>query len=185
MKNYYYFVKRLLVLLLLCPIVISTSGQTKSATQSNIFNFYDDPHYEFLNSLFQSIVDEAPLTVFLPTKDAFEHLTEEQKDFYFQHPFIDLIDLLKGHMVSGVYSSTDLTDGTHLEAINGNPLLISHVDHNIYVNDSKVRRADVHFGRSIIHFIDKVIIPKTTVVDIIVNSEDHNTLEAAVIAAEL
>jgi uncharacterized surface protein with fasciclin (FAS1) repeats len=38
----------------------------------------------------------------------------------------------------------------------------------------------------VVHMIDAVLLPPTTtVVDIIVNSEDHNTLEAAVIAAEL
>ena len=186
MKNSYSFVKKLIVILLLSPLVISLTGQTKSATQSNTFNFYDT-HYAVLNSLFQSIVSEAPLTLFLPTKDAFENLTQEQKDFYFIHPYTDLIDLLKGHMVSGVYKSNNLTDYSKLEAINGNILSISDIDQSIYINDSKVKRADIHFGRSIIHFIDQVIVQEdeNTVVDIIVNSEDHNTLEAAVIAAEL
>ncbi len=185
MKNHYSLTRQFLVFLLLCPFTLSSFGQLKGTTESNSFNFYEDPHYVFLNSLFQSIVEEAPVTVFLPTRDAFENLTQEQKGFYFQHPYTDLIDLLKGHMVSGAYSSSDLSDGTNLEAINGNPLSISHFDQSIFVNESMVKRADIYFGRSIIHFIDKVIIPTTTVVDIIVNSENHNTLEAAVIAAEI
>ncbi|WP_066627677.1 fasciclin domain-containing protein [Labilibacter marinus] len=186
MKNAYSFFNRFIIITILAvftsPIFAQENQNTKSASS---FGFYTDPHYQFLNTLFQEILQEGPLTVFLPTKDAFENLSQDQKDLYFQHPYTELIDLLKGHMVSGVYNSNNLTDGTSLNAINENPLTISHEDHNIYVNDSKVVRANVYLGRSIIHFIDQVILPTTTVYDIIKDSEAHNTLETAINAAEL
>ena len=50
---------------------------------------------------------------------------------------------------------------------------------------------DIEADNGVVHVINAVLVPEsdpepvTTVVDIIVNSEDHNTLEAAVIAADL
>ena len=56
------------------------------------------------------------------------------------------------------------------------------------IDNAMVTVVDLAADNGVVHVIDAVLIPETTsttVVDIIVNSENHNTLEAGVIAAEL
>ncbi|MGC9341448.1 MAG: fasciclin domain-containing protein, partial [Bacteroidales bacterium] len=60
----------------------------------------------------------------------------------------------------------------------------------VFINDAKVIIADIEAENGVVHVIDAVLIPEPemmpeTVVDIIANSEVHETLEAAVIAAGL
>ncbi|MGC9472163.1 MAG: fasciclin domain-containing protein, partial [Bacteroidales bacterium] len=52
--------------------------------------------------------------------------------------------------------------------------------------DAKVAVADIEARNGVVHVIDAVLVPApATVVDIVVNSPDHTTLEAAVVAADL
>jgi transforming growth factor-beta-induced protein len=57
----------------------------------------------------------------------------------------------------------------------------------VMINNATVIVADIEADNGVVHVIDAVLLPPApvTVVDIIVNSPDHETLEAAVIAAEL
>ena len=57
----------------------------------------------------------------------------------------------------------------------------------VMINNATVTLADIDADNGVVHVIDAVLLPPApvTVVDIIVNSPDHETLEAAVIAAEL
>ena len=56
----------------------------------------------------------------------------------------------------------------------------------VFINDAQVDIADIRTFNGVVHVIDAVILPPAaTVVDVVVNSSVHNTLEAAVIAAEL
>jgi uncharacterized surface protein with fasciclin (FAS1) repeats len=56
----------------------------------------------------------------------------------------------------------------------------------VFINDAKVTVADLQADNGVVHVINAVLLPPSnTVVDIIVNSPAHDTLEAAVIAAGL
>ena len=70
--------------------------------------------------------------------------------------------------------------------LNGKSVTVSFDGGNAFINGAQVTVADIETDNGVVHVIDAVLIPPTvTVVDIVVNSPDHNTLEAAVIAAEL
>ena len=59
----------------------------------------------------------------------------------------------------------------------------------VFINQAQVIVADIAADNGVVHVIDAVLLPEfpepTTVVDIIVESEDHTLLEAAVIEAGL
>jgi uncharacterized surface protein with fasciclin (FAS1) repeats len=58
----------------------------------------------------------------------------------------------------------------------------------VFINNAQVTVADLEAENGVVHVINAVLLPPAipaTVVDIIVNSPDHNTLEAAVVAAGL
>ena len=125
-----------------------------------------------------------PFTVFAPTDDAFAALGTIVDDLLLD-PTGALADILLYHVVSGTALSTDLTEGP-ITTLNGDEINVSFDGGNVFINDAQVTVADITTDNGVVHVIDAVLLPPVvTVVDIIVNSDDHNTLEAAVIAAEL
>ncbi|MBS2099322.1 fasciclin domain-containing protein, partial [Carboxylicivirga linearis] len=184
MKRIYLYLKTSLFITLmmgLMPSVLNAQDEPAPPSENSIiFN-----HLSFFNDLIDDIVDNAPYTIFLPTEDSFQNLTDDQKNSLFVHPYTELIDVLKGHMVSGVVTSADLVDGQVLTSVNGSKLLLKNIDHSWYVNDILISDVDIHLKQSVIHRIDGVLFPTTTVYDIISDSESHTTLEAAIGAAGL
>ena len=82
--------------------------------------------------------------------------------------------------------SGDLSDGQIVETLLGKDIEVTITGDGVFINDAQVIVADLEADNGVVHVIDAVLIPPVvTVVDIIVNSPDHETLETAVIAAEL
>ena len=127
---------------------------------------------------------DGPFTLFAPTDAAFAALGTVVDDLLLD-PTGALADILLYHVVSGTVLSTDLTAGD-VPTLNGKSVTVSFDGGNAFINGAQVTVADITTDNGVVHVIDAVLIPPTvTVVDIVVNSPDHNTLEAAVIAAEL
>ena len=80
--------------------------------------------------------------------------------------------------------STDLSDGQMITTLNGDSITVKFMDDNVYIDNAMVTAANITTDNGVVHVIDAVMLPMSTVVDVIVGSADHNTLEAAVIAAE-
>ena len=134
---------------------------------------------------------EGPFTVFAPTDDAFLALAgalgATAEDLL---ALPELADILLYHVVGGTALSSDLADGQTIATLNGAEVTVSINEAGIFINDAKVTVADLVADNGVVHVIDAVLIPPTpepagTVVDIVVNSEVHNLLEAAVLEADL
>ena len=136
----------------------------------------------------ETLAGEGPFTVFAPTDAAFDAID----------PFV-LLDLLTDnealaeiltyHVAGGTVLSTDLSDGQTITTVNGADVTVSIMDGTVMINDATVIVADLVADNGVVHVIDVVLtVPDptpSTVVDIIVNSPDHNLLELAVGAAGL
>ena len=71
----------------------------------------------------------------------------------------------------------------------GTELTVSLMNGMVQIDNANVSVADIETDNGVVHVIDAVLVPEedesTTVVDVVVNSENHTTLEAAVVAAGL
>ena len=132
-----------------------------------------------------ALAGEGPFTVFAPTDDAFAALPEGTVEALLEDPTGALAQILLYHVVGAKALSTDLSDGQMITTLNGDSVTVKIMDGNVYIDDAMVTVADLEADNGVVHVIDAVMIPTSTVVDIIVGSPVHNTLEAAVIAAEL
>jgi uncharacterized surface protein with fasciclin (FAS1) repeats len=129
---------------------------------------------------------DGPFTVFAPTDAAFDALPAGTVDALLQDPTGDLARILLYHVLSGEVLSTDLSDGQAATTLLGQGIEVSINNDGVFINDAQVTVTDIRTFNGVVHVIDAVLLPPAnTVVDVIVNSDVHTTLEAAVIAAEL
>ena len=133
---------------------------------------------------------EGPFTVFAPTDAAFEALMAAlgvSVEDLLEYP--ELTNVLLGHVVAGQALAADLSDGQQITTLLDADVVVSITADGVFINQAQVIVADVTAGNGVVHVIDAVLLPPTppsnTVVDIIVNSDDHTLLEAAVIEAGL
>jgi uncharacterized surface protein with fasciclin (FAS1) repeats len=127
-----------------------------------------------------------PFTVFAPTDDAFAAIPEETLTALLADPTGDLANILLYHVVGLKAMSTDLSNGQEIQTLLGDNVVVTINNGEVFINDAKVTIADIEADNGVVHVIDAVLMPTPeTVVDIIVNSDAHSTLEAAVIAADL
>jgi len=141
--------------------------------------------------LVDALSGEGPFTVFAPTDDAFIALAgalgATAEDLL---ALPELSDILLYHVVGAQVLSTDLADGATATTLNGADVTVTINDDGIFINDAQVTVADITTDNGVVHVIDAVLLPPGepepfTVVDVIVNSDVHNLLEAAVGTAGL
>ena len=130
-----------------------------------------------------------PFTVFAPTDAAFAYLPAGTIETLLMDPTGALSNILLYHVVGGLALSTDLTDGQTITTLQGQDITVTLLTSGVMINQAMVTVADIQTGNGVVHVIDAVLLPQApqtnTILDIVVNSADHDTLEAAVIAAGL
>ncbi len=131
-----------------------------------------------------------PFTVFAPTDAAFANLPAGTIEALLSDPTGSLTNILLYHVVGSQALSTDLSDGQIIATLQGQTVEVTINAEGVFINDAQVIVADITATNGVVHVIDAVLLPPapqptTTVVDVIVNSDVHNTLEAAVVAAGL
>lgn len=131
-----------------------------------------------------------PFTVFAPTDAAFAALPAGTIETLLTDPTGTLAQILLYHVVSGAALSTSLTDGQTITTLLGEDITVTIGMNGVMINGATVVVADIVADNGVVHVIDAVLLPPApeptnTILDIVVNSADHDTLEVAVIAAGL
>jgi transforming growth factor-beta-induced protein len=127
-----------------------------------------------------------PFTVFAPTDAAFAALPAGTVETLLADPTGDLADILLYHVLGASVKSTDLSNGQTATTLLGKNITVTINANGVFINNAKVTVADIMADNGVVHVIDAVLLPPVvTVVDIVVGSANHNTLETAVIAAGL
>jgi len=126
------------------------------------------------------------VTVFAPTDAAFANLPAGVLDDLLMDPTGNLAKILLHHVVGAEVVSSSLSDGQVATTLLGQGIEVSITAAGVFISGAQVTVADIDATNGVVHVVDAVILPPaSSVVDVIVNSPDHTTLEAAVIAAEL
>jgi uncharacterized surface protein with fasciclin (FAS1) repeats len=100
-----------------------------------------------------------PLTVFAPNNEAFtkylpvETLAELQKP----ESKDKLVSILKGHVITPKFLSSDLQNGQYLPTQQGGQLLVKVSGNQYYVDDIYVTKANIEATNGVIHVIDRII----------------------------
>ncbi len=125
-----------------------------------------------------------PFTLFAPTDSAFAALPEGTVDALL-NDIPELSEILLHHVVNGTTMSTDLNDGDVIETLNGTNVTVT-IDGMTYMIDmATVIAANIEASNGVVHVVDMVLLPPPSIMDIVANSDAHNTLEAAINAAGL
>jgi len=154
-------------------------------------------HQEGLISLLN---EDGPFTVFAPSNDAFNALDSETLSSLAAKEG-GLAQVLKYHVVQGRMSAAALSEQTHVVTLTGETLMIEMDGDTIRVNGSLVTYADIAATNGIVHGVDDVLMPGTsmvtppvtppvtpsgnTIVDIASSNNDLSTLVQAIKVAGL
>jgi uncharacterized surface protein with fasciclin (FAS1) repeats len=136
--------------------------------------------------LADDLAGEGPFTVFAPTDDAFAALLDAlgtDAAGLLANP--DLANILLYHVFSGSLDSGAVVDSNLLRMLGGGYSVITVEGEAVRINDALITTVDIQASNGIIHVIDAVILPPGTITEIVVGNDDFETLEAAVIEAEL
>ncbi len=111
--------------------------------------------------LVDTLKSAGPFTIFAPTNSAFEKLSAGTVDTLLKpENKASLVDILTYHVVSGRYTSSDLTDGLVLTTVEGKKLTFTRVNGKLMINGSAmVETADVISTNGVTHVIDTVLLP--------------------------
>ena len=150
--------------------------------------------------LVTTLQSAGPFTVFGPDNNAFAKLPAGTVENLVKPENITTLQsILKYHVISGKYLTTDLKDGQLLKSVQGQDLRVTKSNGVIMINGSKVLTSDVLQSNGVAHVVDTVLLPEADTTDVggaamfrnkdivsnVVNAPNLSTLVAAVKAADL
>ncbi len=99
-------------------------------------------------------------TLFAPTDAAFAALPDGVLDALIADPSGALTDVLLYHVVGAVALSGSLSDGQEIITLQGQPVVVSIVGGNVFINDAQVTVADLVADNGVVHVINAVLVPE-------------------------
>jgi uncharacterized surface protein with fasciclin (FAS1) repeats len=113
--------------------------------------------------LVDTLKSPGPFTVFAPTDDAFNKISQAEWDALMKDT-AKLKDVLTFHVVEGKLMAADLAQHEYLQAVSGGELRIDaktwHLHKNMKVNGANIIKPDLVVDNGVCHAIDKVLMPK-------------------------
>ncbi|MFM7728084.1 MAG: fasciclin domain-containing protein, partial [Flavobacteriales bacterium] len=110
-----------------------------------------------------------PFTVFAPTDAAFAALPAGVLQTLLADPTGALAQVLLYHVVSGEALSSSLTNGQSIPTLQGQNVTVSITGGNVFINDAQVVMADIMADNGVVHVIDAVLTPATSVTEVSLN----------------
>lgn len=132
----------------------------------------------------EALSGEGPFTLFAPTDEAFEALPEGVLDALLADPE-ELAAVLQYHVVAGAILSSEIADEARVDTLLGPWLTAAVAEDGVSIGDASVIAADVEASNGIIHVIDRVLIPPSTIAEIAASNPELSTLVIAIEAAGL
>ena len=126
----------------------------------------------------------ATLTLFAPTDAAFNTLPAGTVTALLADIPL-LTDILKHHVVGASVMSSMLSNNQVVTTLLGTDVTVTINSSGVYIDNAMVTIADIVADNGVVHVIDAVLVPPTTIYDIVSNSSAHTTLKAAVDACGL
>lgn len=131
---------------------------------------------------------DGPFTVFAPSDDAFGEIPQDDLNNLLANA-AQLNAVLLHHVHAGEILAQDIVtmNGMTIETLNQDQLLVTINGSTVMIDMSTVTTPDLIADNGVVHVVDMVLMPETltTVFDIIAGSENHMTLETAILEAEL
>lgn len=114
--------------------------------------------------LVETLQGPGPFTVFAPTDAAFGLLPDGTLDnLLLPENQQALADILTYHVVSGRVTAADVVNLTSATTVQGEDIAISVVDGTVFLNGVEVSSTDVEASNGIIHIIEGVLLPPSSV----------------------
>ncbi len=112
--------------------------------------------------LVETLKGPGPFTVFAPTDEAFAKLPEGTVETLLKpENKAKLVDILTYHVVAGDVSAEAAMKLKEATAVDKKKIMLEVKDGALYLNKSKVIKADVKASNGTIHVIDTVLMPPT------------------------
>ena len=174
-------------------ILLSSSSFAQTNVFDNIIATSPDHTYleaailqENLQGALQN--PSANLTVFAPTDAAFTALANALgTDIAGLLALPNLDDILLYHVLGSEVPSSAVTNGAIVQPLSTSNTLKLTVTgaSEVFVNQAQVSAVDITADNGVVHVLDAVVLPNSTVADIAIGSADHTVLVAAVVEARL
>lgn len=107
----------------------------------------------------ETLAGPGPYTVFAPTDEAFNRLSETMLEELVDDPKGYLAETLLYHMAPGSYTAAEIAANDTVPTIQGNPIAVNAAGEGVMVDDARVIQADIPAANGVIHAIDAVMIP--------------------------
>ena len=110
----------------------------------------------------QNILGAAgPLTIFVPTDDAFSSLPPGQYDNLLKSPGVDLADMMLFHIIPNRITKSDMGALGGATTLQGGNIEFNITESGVTINgETNVIRFDIETANGVIHVIDKVLQPE-------------------------